>query len=43
MKLIHTINLIKEDFKRNNKNFKSIIVLILFRLSSFFNYRKIIY
>ena len=40
MKLIHTINLIKENFKRNNKNFKSIIVLILFRLSSFFQLSK---
>ena len=34
------IKLIREDFKRNNKNYKSLVVVFFFRIASFFQLSK---
>jgi putative colanic acid biosynthesis acetyltransferase WcaB len=36
MNFFDLIKLISEDFKRNNKNYKSLVVLFFFRIASFF-------
>ena len=38
MKFFDSIKLINKDFKRNKKNYKSLIVLLLFRIASFFQF-----
>ena len=36
MRLKGTISLIKKDFKRNKRNYKSLLILFFFRITSFF-------
>ena len=38
MNFFDLIKLISEDFKRNNKNYKSLVVLFFFRIASFFQF-----
>ena len=40
MKLVQTFTLIKKDFLRNKKNYKSLFVLFSFRVASFFYLSK---
>jgi putative colanic acid biosynthesis acetyltransferase WcaB len=40
MRLRDTISLIKKDFTRNKKNYKSLLILLLFRITSFFHFSK---
>jgi putative colanic acid biosynthesis acetyltransferase WcaB len=40
MKIFYTLELIKKDFRRNKKNYKSLFVLFSFRIASYFNLSK---
>jgi len=40
MKIFYTLELIKKDFRGNRKNYKSLIVICLFRIASYFYLSK---